>query len=274
VADLGSSSGAGLRQVVSSLDVHATGVPPVLPAAGSGAELVKDSAVPTGRAGAELVATGVRKGFGPAGSRVDAVRGVSLTLSGGSATALMGPSGSGKSTLLHLLGAIEAPDGGTVEVDGQDITALNGRELSAYRRSIGMVFQRFHLLPSLTVLENVLAPVIPAGARPYREQAAHLVARVGLGGREKALPAQLSGGQQQRVAIARALIAKPRLLLADEPTGNLDSATGEGILDLLDSLRRESGMTMIVATHDDDVAARCDRVIRMRDGSIVASGLA
>jgi putative ABC transport system ATP-binding protein len=195
---------------------------------------------------------------------------VSLHVDAGSIVALTGPSGSGKSTFLHLLGAIDRPDSGTITVDGVDLAGLSRRQLARYRRGTGFVFQRFNLLPALTALDNVVAPAIPYRT-PFdkRERAAELLCQVGLAGRAGSLPSRLSGGQQQRVAIARALIGMPRLLLADEPTGNLDSATGAGILDLLVGLRDQHGMTIIVATHDPGVAARADRVVRLRDGGVI-----
>jgi putative ABC transport system ATP-binding protein len=168
--------------------------------------------------------------------------------------------------VLHLLGGMDRPDDGTVEADG---TALTSRQLDAHRRRVGFVFQRFHLLPALTVLDNVLAPVLPRRVDfDRRERATELLEAVGLADRADALPSELSGGQQQRVAISRALINRPGLLLADEPTGSLDSATGREIIDLLLSLRERYGMTMLVATHDPEVAANCDRIVRLHDGRI------
>jgi putative ABC transport system ATP-binding protein len=204
------------------------------------------------------------------GEAIAAVDGVSLTVRRGEAVALSGPSGSGKSTLLHLIGALDRPDAGSVRVAGRDLSALSRRELAGYRRTVGFVFQRFNLLPALTVIDNVMAPVLPYRV-PYdkEERAGQLLEAVGLGGRETALPSRLSGGQQQRVAIARALINQPSLLLADEPTGNLDSRTGAEIVELLLELRAEREMTIVVATHDDRVAARCDRVVRLLDGCVV-----
>jgi putative ABC transport system ATP-binding protein len=193
---------------------------------------------------------------------------VDLEIGDGAAVAVTGPSGSGKSTVLHLLGGMDRPDEGTVEVDGKDLTA---RQLDAHRRRVGFVFQRFHLLPALTVLDNVLAPVLPRRVDfDRRARAMELLEAVGLAERANALPSELSGGQQQRVAISRALINRPGLLLADEPTGSLDSVTGREIIDLLLSLRERYGMTMLVATHDAEVAASCDRIVRLHDGRIVA----
>lgn len=199
---------------------------------------------------------------------VTALEGVDLRIADGTAVALTGPSGSGKSTVLHLVGGMDRPDSGSVEVDG---TELTGRRLDAHRRRIGFVFQRFHLLPALTVLDNVLAPVLPRRVDfDKRARATELLEAVGLAGRAHALPSELSGGQQQRVAISRALINRPGLLLADEPTGNLDSVTGREIIDLLLSLRERYGMTMLVATHDIEVAASCDRIVRLQDGRVIA----
>src|SRR5689334_12360348 len=162
---------------------------------------------------------------------------------------------------------MDRPDEGTVVVDGKSLT---NRQLDAHRRRVGFVFQRFHLLPALTVLDNVLAPVLPRRVDfDRRERATELLEAVGLADRADALPSELSGGQQQRVAISRALVNRPGLLLADEPTGNLDSVTGREIIDLLLSLRERYGMTMLVATHDPEVAANCDRIVRLHDGRIV-----
>ncbi|MYS18695.1 putative ABC transport system ATP-binding protein [Streptomyces sp. DvalAA-14] len=193
---------------------------------------------------------------------------VDLEIEDGTAVALTGPSGAGKSTVLHLVGGMDQPDSGTIEIDGEKLTA---RQLDAHRRRIGFVFQRFHLLPALTVLDNVLAPVLPRRVGfDRRARATELLDAVGLTGRADALPSELSGGQQQRVAVARALINRPGLLLADEPTGNLDSVIGREIIDLLLSLRERYGMTMLVATHDSEVAASCDRIVRLQDGRIIA----
>jgi putative ABC transport system ATP-binding protein len=200
---------------------------------------------------------------------VTALDGVSLEIEDGAAVALQGPSGSGKSTLLHVVGALDRPDAGTIAVGGVGLAGRSRRELAAYRRRVGFVFQRFNLLPALTVIDNVMAPVLPFRvAFDKQARARELLAAVGLEGRETSLPSRLSGGQQQRVAIARALIGEPAILLADEPTGNLDSRTGAGIVDLLLALRAERGMTVVLATHDSQVAARCDRVVRLIDGRI------
>jgi len=193
---------------------------------------------------------------------------VDLEISDGEAVAVTGPSGSGKSTVLHLIGGMDRPDEGAVDIDGEELTP---RRLDDHRRRVGFVFQRFHLLPALTVVDNVMAPVLPRRVDfDRRARAMELLEAVGLGGRADALPSELSGGQQQRVAISRALINRPGLLLADEPTGNLDSATGREIIDLLLSLRERYGMTMLLTTHDPEVAVSCDRIVRLHDGRIVA----
>ena len=221
------------------------------------------------RAGVELRGVSKRYGSG-SGQPVTAAGNVSFTVGPGGLVALTGASGSGKSTLLHLIGAMERPDSGTIVSGGHEVTALRGGALAAYRRTVGFVFQRYNLLPALTALDNVIAPVLPYRTgwdKPDRGR--RLLEAVGLGGRERSLPARMSGGEQQRVAIARALINTPHLLLADEPTGNLDSRSATAIFDLLARLRRENQMTVIVATHDPQIAARCDRLIRLRDGAVI-----
>ncbi|MER6753171.1 ABC transporter ATP-binding protein [Micromonospora echinofusca] len=220
--------------------------------------------------GSTVRVAGLVRRFGAGPQRVTAVDDVSLEIPAGTVVALTGPSGSGKSTLLHMIGAIEQVDAGTITVDEREITALGRAALTRYRQRVGFVFQRYHLLPALTVLDNVTAPVLPRrGRSDHAARARELLDAVGLAGRERALPAQLSGGQQQRVAIARALMGSPGLLLADEPTGNLDSATGGQILDLLLDLRDRHGMTILLATHERAVAARCDRLVRLGDGRVV-----
>src|SRR5665647_92867 len=206
------------------------------------------------------------------GDGITAVDHVDLDIAAGQAIALTGPSGSGKSTLLHLIGAIEKADSGRITVGETDVTNIPTTGLAAYRRTVGFIFQRYHLLPALTALDNVLAPVLPLRVDFDKHARAHdLLAMVGLTGREDDLPSRLSGGQQQRVAIARALINDPAVILADEPTGNLDSRTGSEIVDLLLQLRQERGTTLLLATHDLAFAARCDIVIRLRDGQIIES---
>jgi putative ABC transport system ATP-binding protein len=220
--------------------------------------------------GASVNVSGLRKAFQAGDARIAAIDDVTLDLRPGSVVAVTGPSGSGKSTLLHLVGAIDRADSGTIIVDDVEITALRRWKLAAHRRGIGFVFQRYHLLPALTALDNVIAPALPYRVKYDRTaRARELLDAVGLGGRERSLPSQLSGGQQQRVAIARALMNQPRLLLADEPTGNLDSTNGSQILDLLLNLREQRGMTILLATHEQHIAARCDRLLRLTDGRVV-----
>ncbi len=211
---------------------------------------------------------GVEKFFQRGPTTVRALDGVSLEIGAGEFVALEGPSGSGKTTLLQLLGALDRPSGGEVLFEGNDLAKLADRELAQLRlRSFGFVFQQFNLIPTLTAVENVEAKLIPAGGT--RERALELLGEVGLAERSDHLPHQLSGGEQQRVAIARALSVEPRVVLADEPTGNLDTETGREIIDLLAGLAAEHGSTVIVATHDATLAARAPRRIAMRDGRLV-----
>jgi putative ABC transport system ATP-binding protein len=214
---------------------------------------------------------GVCKRYGTGtGGQVTAAADVTFTIEAGAFVALTGASGSGKSTLLHLIGAIERPDSGTIISNGTDVTALRGAAQADYRRTVGFVFQRYNLLAGLTVLDNVIAPVLPYRTGwDKRQRARDLLAAVGLAGRERSLPARMSGGEQQRIAIARALINTPPLLLADEPTGNLDSGNSAEILDLLARLRTEHHMTIMLASHDPQIAARAERLIRLRDGAVV-----
>lgn len=214
---------------------------------------------------------GLVKTYDTLDATITAADHIDLTVAARSVVALTGASGSGKSTLLHLIGALDRPDAGTITVHGLDVTALTGRRLADYRRRVGFVFQRFNLLPTLTVLDNVTVPLLPVrhrGGDP-RQRARELLAAVGLAGREHTLATRLSGGQQQRVAIARALMNRPQLVLADEPTGNLDSTTGEEVVALLMSLRERYETTVLLATHDLDLAKRCDQLIRLRDGRIL-----
>lgn len=205
---------------------------------------------------------------------VQALRGVTLQVHVGEFVAIQGPSGSGKSTLLHLIGALDRPTAGRVTVDGVDLNRLNGDALADFRReTIGFVFQMFHLLPALTALENVMLPLWPYRrqlAFDLRARAQEILAAVGLGARVDHLPGELSGGEQQRVAIARALVNHPKYLLADEPTGNLDAVTAQEIIGLLEQVRRDHGVTIVLVTHDATVAVHADRVVRLREGCIVA----
>jgi putative ABC transport system ATP-binding protein len=203
---------------------------------------------------------------------VTALADVDLDIGHGDYVALVGPSGSGKSTLLALLGCLDRPTGGSYRFDGVDTAGLSARELAAVRRRIGFVFQSFHLLPGLTAAQNVALPLRYADCRPAERarRAAAMLQKVGLADRTHHLPRELSGGQQQRVAIARALVVEPLLLLADEPTGNLDSRSGAEITELLENLWR-AGQTVIVVTHDGALAARAQRQIRLHDGRLVAA---
>jgi putative ABC transport system ATP-binding protein len=220
-------------------------------------------------------ATDLTRTYGEGGSAVHALRGVSLEVPQGQFTAVMGPSGSGKSTLMHLLAGLDTPDAGSVRIAGEDITRMTDRELTRLRRKhIGFVFQSFNLLPTLSAEENVLLPLSIAGRRPEPQEVDRLLERMGLAERRDHKPAQLSGGQQQRVAVARALICKPTVLFADEPTGNLDSASGAGVLEMLRSAADEDGQTIVMVTHDERAAAIADRVISFADGRVVGDRLA
>jgi putative ABC transport system ATP-binding protein len=214
---------------------------------------------------------GVTKRYGTGqGGQVVAADNVTVTIEPGAFVALTGASGSGKSTLLHLIGAIERPDTGTITANGTDVAGLRGGAAADYRRTVGFVFQRYNLLPGLTALDNIIAPVLPYRTRwDKRARARQLLEAVGLAGRERSLPARMSGGEQQRIAIARALINTPALLLADEPTGNLDSASATDILDLITRLRADHPMTIVLASHDPQIAARAERLIRLRDGAVI-----
>jgi putative ABC transport system ATP-binding protein len=205
---------------------------------------------------------------------VRALDGVSFDIVAGEMVAVVGPSGSGKSTLLHLIGALDRPSDGTVRVAGADVGKLRDKELSALRsRRIGFVFQQFHLLHGLTAVENVASGLVYRGTSPSerRRRAAHALERVGLGHRVTHHPAQMSGGEQQRVAIARAIVGEPAIVLADEPTGNLDSATGMGVLDVFRDLHF-AGTTIVLITHDPNVAAAAPRVVALRDGKVESDG--
>jgi putative ABC transport system ATP-binding protein len=215
-------------------------------------------------------ATDVTRRYGEDGTAVDALRGVSLELERGSLTAIMGPSGSGKSTLMHILAGLDRPTEGTVSLDGTEITGLGDNDLTKLRRRhIGFIFQFFNLLPMLTAEENILLPQAIAGEKPDEVWLADLIERAGLADRRSHRPAELSGGQQQRAAIVRALVSRPTVVFADEPTGNLDSASSAEILELLRSSVDSYGQTTLMVTHDAGAAAIADRVFFLADGRIV-----
>jgi putative ABC transport system ATP-binding protein len=200
---------------------------------------------------------------------VKILRGVDLDVPPGGSVSVVGPSGSGKSTLLAVIGGIERPTSGSVRINGQDLGALGEDELASFRgRQIGILFQAFHLIPTMTALENVAVPLELAGASDAHERAAAELAAVGLSDRASHYPAELSGGEQQRVALARALVPNPAILIADEPTGNLDEATGAEIVDLMFAGHDKRGTTLVLVTHDAALAKRCDRVVRMRSGRV------
>ncbi len=202
-------------------------------------------------------------------SELTILRDVSFSIATGEAVAVVGASGSGKSTLLGLLAGLDTPTTGSVHIDGQDLFALNEDGRAALRgRLLGFVFQSFNLLPAMTALENVMLPLELAGAPDVAASARTMLERVGLGARLSHYPKQLSGGEQQRVAIARAFVTRPALLLADEPTGNLDVATGAGIIDLMFELNRERGATLILVTHDPELSKRCGRVLQLAGGML------
>ena len=214
---------------------------------------------------------GLRKDYGRGASLVHAVDGVDLTVASGETAAIMGPSGCGKSTLLYLLGGLDRPTAGEIWLDGQDITRMSERALARLRRdAVGFVFQAFHLMDELTAVENVELPALLAGRSPRAatRRAEELLERIGLADRARFLPTALSGGQRQRVAVARALVADPLVVLADEPTGNLDSASTRDVLRLFDQLH-QAGQTLVIVTHDVQVAATADRMISMSDGMFI-----
>ena len=201
---------------------------------------------------------------------VEILRGITFSVAQGESVGLIGPSGSGKSSLLMLLGGLERATSGAVHAMGKDLTAMDEDALARFRCSnMGIVFQSFHLIPTMTALENVAVPLELAGIADAFERAEAELAAMGLAARLNHYPAQLSGGEQQRVALARAAVARPAILLADEPTGNLDGSTGETIMDLLFSLRDRHGATLVLVTHAPELARRCDRIVRLADGRIV-----
>ena len=208
--------------------------------------------------------------YGSGTARVAALQNVSFEVKQGEFVAIVGPSGSGKSTLLHMIGGVDTPTSGTVEVDGTDLASLDESRLAVFRRrQIGLVYQFYNLIPVLTVEENITLPLLLDRRKADRAQREQLLRTVGLEARRKALPHQLSGGQQQRVSIGRAVITSPALLLADEPTGNLDSKNSAEILSLLKNYHRQHGQTLLLITHDREIALQADRIIAMEDGRIV-----
>jgi putative ABC transport system ATP-binding protein len=213
--------------------------------------------------------SGIDLSLGQGAGRVHILKDVALTIGRGEAVGLVGPSGSGKSTLLMVMAGLERPDRGTVMVAGQDLGRLDEDALARFRgRQIGIVFQSFHLIPTMTALENVAVPLELAGDRNAFARAAEELAAVGLGERAGHYPAQLSGGEQQRVALARALAPGPAILVADEPTGNLDETTGQEIIDLMFARFEARSMTLVLVTHDAALAGRCDRMVRLRSGRV------
>jgi putative ABC transport system ATP-binding protein len=221
-----------------------------------------------------LAARNLTKTYGSGANRFDALKGVSLAIAEGESVAIVGKSGSGKSTLMHILALLDTPSTGEVEIDGTAAAKLDGKKLNALRnRTFGFVFQQFFLTPGASVLENVMLPLKIArmGTRERKKQAIAALDRLELADKAGNKATDLSGGQKQRVVIARALVNNPRIIFADEPTGNLDSATGAVVEDMLFALNREQGITLVIVTHDEDLAARCDRRIYIRDGLVVDS---
>jgi lipoprotein-releasing system ATP-binding protein len=215
---------------------------------------------------------GLFKSYGEGRSRVEVLRGLDLSVDAGERLGVLGVSGAGKSTLLHILGALDLPDRGTIVVEGRDITGTPDAELASFRNSmVGFVFQFHHLLPEFTALENVMMPLLIGGMskRAARENAEALLVEVGLADRVTHKPGELSGGEQQRVAIARALVRNPKILLADEPTGNLDGQTAEVVHDLLNELNAKRNLTMVIVTHNPELAKRMTRIVRMAEGRVV-----
>lgn len=213
----------------------------------------------------------VTKIYGEKENQVLALHNVSLQIEKGSVVSIVGASGSGKSTLLNIMGGVDTPSDGSIYVDGKDITKYNDDELSIFRRrKVGFIFQAYHLIPVLTVEENIKMPVLLDHKKPDREYIDHIIDLLGLSERRRHLPNQLSGGQQQRTAIARALANNPALVLADEPTGALDSKNGEEVMDLLMKSVHDIGQTLVIITHNDELAQRADRIIQIKDGEIAS----
>jgi putative ABC transport system ATP-binding protein len=234
---------------------------------------MNDTLQPQRADGPAIALKGVNLSLGRGAARVHILRDIDLNIGRGEAIGMVGPSGSGKSTLLMVTAGLERPDTGAVVVAGEDLGALDEDGLARFRgRNIGIVFQSFHLIPTMTALENVAVPLELAQIADAHERAAHELGLVGLAERRDHYPAELSGGEQQRVALARALAPNPAILIADEPTGNLDEATGAEIVDLIFAGHRERATTLVLVTHDTALARRCDRVVRMRSGHIDGAG--
>ncbi len=220
-----------------------------------------------------LETRGLRKVYGSGGTEVRALDGVDLTVEKGEFAAVVGTSGSGKSTLLHMLGGLDRPTGGSVIVDGRDLSTLKDEELTIFRRrKIGFVFQNYNLVPVLNVYENIVLPIQLDGGQPDKGYTNQIIETLGLGSKLQNLPNNLSGGQQQRVAIARALAAKPAIILADEPTGNLDSRTSQDVMSLLKVTSQRFAQTIVMITHNEEIAQMAGRIIRIEDGRIVVRG--
>ena len=221
-----------------------------------------------------LRCSNLEKIFGKGGSQTAALRGINLSVEKGEFTAIVGASGSGKSTLLHILGSVDKPTKGTVMVDGVDIGGLNATDAAIFRRrKVGLVYQFYNLIPTLTVEKNILMPMLLDKRKPDREYFEAVITTLGIGDKLESLPSQLSGGQQQRAAIARALIYRPAILLADEPTGNLDQKNSKEIIDLLKRSNRNLNQTILLITHDEKIALESDRIVVIEDGEIVRDHL-
>lgn len=216
--------------------------------------------------------TNIKKSYGISGTeRLEVLKGIDLQVSKGEIVAIVGQSGAGKSTLLHIIGTLDRPDSGTYEFNGSEVMNLNDKKISEFRnKEIGFIFQFHHLLPEFTAIENVMIASM-IGGRDDKSAAESMLTEVGLKGRMNHKPSELSGGESQRVAIARALVNSPGLILADEPTGNLDSENSEAIMELIFELRKKLGKTFIIVTHNDSFASRCDRVISLQDGNVIGT---
>lgn len=219
-----------------------------------------------------LKCTGIEKVFGKGENQVNALNGINLSIEKGEFVAIVGASGSGKSTLLHILGSVDKPTHGTVMVDGVDISRLNATDAAIFRRrKVGLVYQFYNLIPTLTVEKNIFMPMLLDKRKPDKEYFEMLISTLGIEDKMESLPSRLSGGQQQRVAIARALIYRPTILLADEPTGNLDQKNSKEIIDLLKLSNRNLNQTILLITHDEKIALETDRIITIEDGKIVSN---